>query len=200
MTTEGNGGATFRPYAQSYRGDANLASAFAPERAYVNRGAQVAGTTGWEQYRQVFDAIVFSNAWNDATAALQLLSHLEGDATNVALLIPAFGRASRRELVNALLEHYGSPGRLADSRRQFEIISWVVGADPSIFAIELEMLALKAFKDLGQMACLHLVRDRFMAEQDSCDLHRHLDSVPPETAIRDTGLLIGAGYGRVTLT
>ena len=32
------------------------------------------GTTSWEQYRQVFDAIVLSNGWNDATAALQLLS------------------------------------------------------------------------------------------------------------------------------
>ena len=35
------------------------------------------GTTSWEQYRQVFDAIVLSNGWDDATAALQLLSHLE---------------------------------------------------------------------------------------------------------------------------
>ena len=34
------------------------------------------GTTSWEQYQQVFDAIVFSNGWDDATAALQLLSHL----------------------------------------------------------------------------------------------------------------------------
>ena len=48
-----------------------------------------AGTTGWEQYRQVFDAIVLSNGWDDVTAALQLLSHLEGDALNVALLVPA---------------------------------------------------------------------------------------------------------------
>ena len=47
-----------------------------------------AGTTGWEQYRQVFYAIVLSNGLDDATAALQLLSHLEGDALNVALLIP----------------------------------------------------------------------------------------------------------------
>ena len=41
-----------------------------------------AGTTSWEQYRQVFDAIVLSNGWDDVTAALQLLSHLEGDATS----------------------------------------------------------------------------------------------------------------------
>ena len=44
-------------------------------------------TTIWEQYQQVFDAIVLSNGWDDATAALQLLSHLEGDALNVALLV-----------------------------------------------------------------------------------------------------------------
>ena len=50
-----------------------------------------AGTTSWEQYRQVFEAIVISNGWDDATAALQLLSHLEGDALNVALLVLAPG-------------------------------------------------------------------------------------------------------------
>ena len=47
-----------------------------------------AGVTSWEQYRQVFDAIAQSNGWDDATAALQLLSHLECDALNMALLVP----------------------------------------------------------------------------------------------------------------
>ena len=46
------------------------------------------GATSWEQYRQVFDAIVCSNGWDNDTAALQLFSHLEGDALNVALLVP----------------------------------------------------------------------------------------------------------------
>ena len=68
-----------------------------------------AGTTSWEQYRQVFDAIVLSNEWDDATAALQLLSHLEGDALNVSLLVPSPWRASRVGLVDALTAHYGSP-------------------------------------------------------------------------------------------
>ena len=72
------------------------------------------GTTSWEQYRQVFDAIVLSNGWDDATAALQLLSHLTGDTLNVALLVPAPRRASRVGLVDVLTAHYGSPGRLAD--------------------------------------------------------------------------------------
>ena len=38
---------------------------------------------------------------------------------------------------------------------------------------------------MGQMACLRLVRDRFIAGQDSCALRWHLDSVSPEIHIRD---------------
>ena len=75
------------------------------------------GSTSWEQYQQVFDAIVLSNGWGDATAALQLLSHLQDDALSVALLVPMPLQASRRELTDALSSHYGSPGRLANYRR-----------------------------------------------------------------------------------
>ena len=46
------------------------------------------GKTSWDQYRQVFEAIVSSNGWDGVTAALQLVSHLEGDTLNVALLVP----------------------------------------------------------------------------------------------------------------
>ena len=52
------------------------------------------GTTSWEQYQQVFDAKVLSNGWDDAAAALQLLSHLQGDALSVALLVPMARRTS----------------------------------------------------------------------------------------------------------
>ena len=81
------------------------------------------GMTSCEQYRQVFDAIVLSNGWDDATAALQLISHLERDALNVALLVPMSRRTSRTslQLVDALSAHYESPGRLADYRRQGRI-------------------------------------------------------------------------------
>ena len=88
------------------------------------------GTTSWKQYRQVFDAIVLSNGWDDATAALQLLSHLEGDALNVALLVPMSRRTSRTRLVDALSAHYGSLGRLADYRRLFEKTTRTAGEDP----------------------------------------------------------------------
>ena len=69
---------------------------------------------------QAFDAIVRSNGWDDATVVLQLLSHLEGDALNVALLVPEATRATHVGLVGALTDHYDSPERLSDNRRQFE--------------------------------------------------------------------------------
>ena len=33
------------------------------------------GKSNWEQYREIFEAIVCSNGWDDVTAALQLVSH-----------------------------------------------------------------------------------------------------------------------------
>ena len=143
------------------------------------------GTTSWEQYWQVFDAIVLSNGWDDATAALQLLSHLEGDALNVALLAPVSRLTSRMGLVDGLSAHYGSPGRLADYRRQFEKTTRSAGEDPSIFAIALETLAVKSFGGMGQTARLQLIRDRFIAWHSSYELRRYLDSVPLDTPIRD---------------
>ena len=121
------------------------------------------GTTSWEQYRQVFDAIVLSNGWDNDTAALQLFSHLERDALNVALLVPMSRRLSRTGLIDALSAHYGSPGRLADYRRQVERTTRAAGEDPSIFATALETLAVNAFGDMGQTARLRLIRDRFIA-------------------------------------
>ena len=50
------------------------------------------GTTSWEQYRQVFDTIVLSNGWDDATVG------------------PGARRASQVGLVDALTEHYGFSG------------------------------------------------------------------------------------------
>ena len=119
----------------------------------------------------MFDAIVQSNGWDDVTTALKLLSYLEGDALNVALLVPESMRASHVGLVGALTAHYGSPGRLADYRRQFERTIRTAGEDPSIFTTALEMLAIKAFGDMGQTAWLRIIWDRFVAGHDSCELH-----------------------------
>ena len=82
---------------------------------------------------------------------MQLFSHLEGDALNVAHLVPLARRLSRSGLVAALTDHYGSPGRLAEYRRQLERATRTVGEDPAIFATALETLAVKAR--------LHLIRE-----------------------------------------
>ena len=104
----------------------------------------------------MFEAIVSSNGWDGVTAALQLVAHLEGDALNVALLVPAPRRVLSGVLLDVLMEHCSSPGRLADYRRQFERVSRVLGSDPSVFAAELETLALRPFGDLrpfGERVC-----------------------------------------------
>ena len=67
------------------------------------QSVRFSGDTCWDQHRQVFDAIVKSNGWDDDTAALQLLAHLEGDALSVALLVPEKQRATRSGLVGALI-------------------------------------------------------------------------------------------------
>ena len=87
--------------------------------------------------------------------------------------------------MDALSAHYGSPDRLADYRRQFEMTTRTAGEDPSIFATALETLAVKAFGDMGWTARLRLICDRFIAGHSSCELQRYLDSVPPETPIQD---------------
>ena len=62
------------------------------------------GSTSWEQYQQVFDAIALSNGWGDATTALQLLSH----PWPYCCQCPA--GASRKELSHALSSHYDPRG------------------------------------------------------------------------------------------
>ena len=78
------------------------------------------GKSNWEQYREVFAAIVSSNGWDGATAALQLLSHLDGDALNVALLVPESRRVVPGFLIKSLSDHYNAPGRLAGYKHQFQ--------------------------------------------------------------------------------
>ena len=54
----------------------------------------------WQQHLQIVQVIVKSNGWADGTAALQLFTHLDGEALNVALLMPEEerknGKVSRR--------------------------------------------------------------------------------------------------------
>ena len=54
-----------------------------------------------------------SNGWDDVTAALQLLSHLDGDALNVALLVPESRRVVPGFLIKSLSETTVSSGILS---------------------------------------------------------------------------------------
>ena len=72
------------------------------------------GKSNWEQYCEVFKAIVCSNGWDDVRAALPLLSHLDGDALNVTLLVPESRRVTPGFWIKSLSEHYNAPGRLAE--------------------------------------------------------------------------------------
>ena len=71
-----------------------------------------------------------SNGWDGVTAALQLLSHLDGDALNVALLIPKSRRVVPGLLITSLSYHYNSPGRLAEYISQFQRAFRRPGDDP----------------------------------------------------------------------
>ena len=143
------------------------------------------GKSNWEQYREVFEAIVCSNGWDDVTAAIQLLSHLDGDALNIALLIPESRSVKPGFLIKSLSEHYNAPGRLAEYKRQFQRAVRHPGDDPSIFATELETLARRAFMDIDLKIQSQMVRDRFIDGQAECALRRHLDSLGPNTPIPD---------------
>ena len=142
-----------------------------------------AGGSNWDQYREVFEAIVCSNGWDEMTAALQLIVHLDGEALHVALLVPEDQRRRPGVLLDTLSAHYTSPGRLAKYKCQFERMIRPPGDDPAAFAIELETLARKAFVNVDARVRLQLVRDRFITGQEQRALRRHLDCVGPDTPI-----------------
>ena len=82
--------------------------------------------------------------------------------------------------MKSLSDHYSSPGRLAEYKRQFQRAFRRPGDDPSIFAMELETLARRAFVDIDPLIQLQMVRDRFIDGQAECALRRHLDSLGPD--------------------
>ena len=53
-------------------------------------------------------------------AALQLFAHLDGEALQVALLMPDRNRERWKDFVDELSAYYNTPGRLMVFRRQFE--------------------------------------------------------------------------------
>ena len=88
-------------------------------------------------------------------------------------------------MIKSLSDHCNSPGHLAEYKRQFQRVFRRPRDDPSIFAIELETLARRAFIDIDISIQLQMVRDRFIDGQGECVLHRHLDSLGPDTPMAD---------------
>ena len=88
-------------------------------------------------------------------------------------------------LIKSLSDHYNTPGRLAEYKRQFQRAFRRPGDDPSILATELDTLARRAFMDIDTKIQLQLVRDRFIDGQAECALRRHLDSLGPNTPMTD---------------
>ena len=119
----------------------------------------------WRQHLQIVQAIVKLNGWTDGTAALQLFAHLDGEALNVALLMQEEERAKWKGLSQGLLDYYSSPGRPAVFRRQFKSAIRRPGMDPAMFAMELGILAVRGFGDMGKNARDSMIRDRFIAAQ-----------------------------------
>ena len=76
------------------------------------------------------------------------------------------------------------PG-VAEYKHQFQRAVRHPGADPSIFATELQTLARRAFMDIDLKIQSQMVRDRFIDGQAECALRRNLDSLGPNTPIPD---------------
>ena len=112
-----------------------------------------------------------------------MLAHLKGEALNVALLLPKEKRESWTGLVNGLSAYYRSPGRLAVLRRRFESAFRRPGLNPATFATELGILAIQGFEDMNEQARDIMIRDKFIAGQKQCALHRQSDGFAPDTRI-----------------
>ena len=57
----------------------------------------------WQQHLQIVQAIVKLNGWSEGMAA-QLFAHLDGEALNVALLMPVEKKEKWEDLSNGLSE------------------------------------------------------------------------------------------------
>ena len=123
----------------------------------------------------MFHAITKSNGWSVDTAALQLFAHLDGEAIQVVLLMPDRIRERWKDFVDELSAYYNTPGRMCTAVR-----GWI-----RLLLLWSWVLALHGFSDMKEKARDLMVRNKFIASQQSCDLRRHLDSATPETSIAD---------------
>ena len=87
--------------------------------------------------------------------------------------------------MDGISEFYNSPGRLAVFRRRFDSACRRPGVDPATFVTKLGILAVRGFADTGESACDIMIRNKFIAAQQSCELRRYLDGAAGDASIGD---------------
>ena len=109
-------------------------------------------------------------------AVIQLQKDFDDCRTEfeITIKLRSLGEWCQDFLIKSLSDHYNSPGRLAEYKRQFHRVVRRPRVDPSIFAIELETLARRAFIDIDISIQLQMMRDRFIDGQVSV-----WDRIPP---------------------
>ena len=88
------------------------------------------------------------------------------------------------------------PRSQGEYKRQLQRVVRRFEDDPSVFAIELETLARRAFMEVDLNTQLQMVRDRFIDGQADRSLRRHLASLKPNTPMIE--MLTVVEYGRDT--
>ena len=96
---------------------------------------------------------------------IKLFVHLEGEALNVALLMPEGEHTTLEGLLQGLLSYYNSPERLAVFRRRFDIVTRREGGGPLCVCYGIIDFSGSRFGDIGPQARTRMVRDRFISEQ-----------------------------------
>ena len=89
-----------------------------------------------------------------------MFAHLDGEALQVALLMPDRIRERWKDFVDELSAYYNTLGRLAVFRRQFENAHRHLGLDPANLAAELGILALRGFSHMKEKARDLMVRNK----------------------------------------
>ncbi|XP_069705742.1 adventurous-gliding motility protein Z-like [Periplaneta americana] len=104
------------------------------------------GTTSWAIFRRQFEATAAHNGWTPAEQTTQLLTALQGQASEILHSVPEDGTAA--EIMAALEGRYGDHQLAAAFRTQLKTRVQQSGESLQEFAMAVEQLAHKALRGL----------------------------------------------------
>ncbi|XP_069693859.1 adventurous-gliding motility protein Z-like [Periplaneta americana] len=104
------------------------------------------GTTSWAIFRRQFEATAAHNGWKPAEKTTQLLTALQGQASEILHSVPEDGTAA--EIMAALEGRYGDHQLAAAFRTQLKTRVQQSGESLQEFAMAVEQLAHKALRGL----------------------------------------------------